>query len=301
MNQSINLHPGNFFQRLPVQDQMDLIALGTRKNLPKDQRLLHAGKVADDVTIVLEGRVKVSELSPEGREVILWFCFAGELVGMSEMLSGGARGLNALTCSPCEVLCVKQSEFEQFILQHPMAVKGIIDVLNYRLREISDVFLILTTGDVTTRVCQLLGRLSARYGSRCEASVRIDIPLTHQEMADMIGTSRQSVTTVLGILKRQGKIRVEQRTLYVQDLAWMDGVIAAVSSSQDVLANRNSKASTSARTTTASATARGDKAESSQREAAYRASPDQSAADQVTASTAPAAPKVRSPGIPVTR
>lgn len=225
MANAINMHPGNFFYRLPHLDKQELLSIGSKRLMPKDQRIFQAGNDSDDIYIVLEGRVKVSEISPEGKEVILWFCFAGELIGISEMVSGGSREMNALTCCPCVVLSIKQSEFEQYLQRRPAAAKGVIDVLTGRLRDLSDAFLILTTGDVYSRVSRLLGRLCLRYGTRDKQGLRIDLPLTHQEMADMIGSSRQSVTTVLGQLKREGRIRIAQRTICVEDLEWIDQVL----------------------------------------------------------------------------
>ena len=89
--------------------------------------------------------------------------------------------------------------------------------MGFRLREVSEVLMDITTSDVTSRVIKLLSRLGGLYGKSKDGEIYIDIPITHQEMADMIGTSRQSVTTVLGELKRQGMIRIKQRTIFIHN------------------------------------------------------------------------------------
>ena len=101
----------------------------------------------------------------------------------------------------------------------------VIDLLSCRLRVLGDILTNLATDDASSRIIKLLLRLCARYGrlgSRCgilgedrDDRVCLDIPLTHQEIADMLGTSRQTVTTVMGELKRCGVLHMQQRHMHV--------------------------------------------------------------------------------------
>lgn len=235
--------PTNFFSRLNRHDKQTLLNVGIRRRFAKDEMVFHAGSPSDDVYILLDGRVKVFELSKEGKEVILWFCFPGELFGLSEILRRGAREVNAQACSHVDVLSIKCNDFEKYIQQHPHLALQVIELLSYRLRELSDVLLNLASDDVTSRVIKLITRLSARYGKPLGDGVHLDIALTHQEMADMIGTSRQTVTTVLGMLRKKGILRMEQRTIYIQDTQWIENAVGKsslpVSSSATINAMRN--------------------------------------------------------------
>lgn len=222
------MRPANFFSNLSSRDKTDLRRLGSRRIFEKDEMVFQVGTSSEDVYILLSGRVKVFELSCEGREVILWFCFPGELFGLSEVMKGGSREVNAYACGTVEVMSIRYADFEKFISTRPAAAMSVIDVLGSRLRELGDVLLNLASDDVTSRVIKLITRLSARYGKRMNNGVYLDIPLTHQEMADMIGTSRQTVTTVLGNLKRKGILRIEQRTIYIQDPEWVEKIASGV-------------------------------------------------------------------------
>jgi CRP/FNR family transcriptional regulator, cyclic AMP receptor protein len=222
MNDPINVRSADFYSNLSPEDKCELGKIGYKRFVDKDQLVFQAGKCSEDVYILLDGRIKIYELSCEGREVILWFCFPGELFGLSEVMKRGLREVNAQSCSRCQVLSIRQTDFEAYMLTRPAVAKGVIDVLSCRLRELSDVLLNLASDDVTSRVIKLITRLSARYGRSTEKGIYLDIPLTHQEMADMIGTSRQTVSTVIGNLKRKGILRNEQRTIYIQDQEWVD-------------------------------------------------------------------------------
>ena len=214
----------DFLNSLSQQDRAELFALGCKKSFAKDEMIFHVGSSSDDVFILLDGRVKIYELSAEGKEVILWFCFSGEIFGLAEVLRREDREVNALSCSSAEVLSIKRSDFQSFLRTHPDVSQLVIELLSGRLRELGDVLLNLASDDVTSRVIKLITRLGARYGKPNGEGVFLDIPLTHQEMADMIGTSRQTVTTVLGNLKKQGVLRTEQRTIYIQNAQFFESM-----------------------------------------------------------------------------
>ena len=212
----------DFFHCLPDSQQKQLLSLGVKRRFNRDEMIFQAGSSSDDVFILLEGRVKIFQLSCDGKEVILWFCFPGEIFGLAEVVRNGSREVNALACSSIELLTIKQADFRHYLLSNPAAAVSVIELMSGRLRELGDVLLNLASEDVRSRVIKLLTRLAARYGKRQERQICLNIPLTHQEMADMIGTSRQTVTTVLGDLRRSGFLRTEQRNIIIVHSNWVE-------------------------------------------------------------------------------
>lgn len=218
----------DLLSQLSSSEKAALFDLGTRKMYTKDEMIYNVGSTSEDIYIVLDGRIKIFELSKEGKEVILWFCFPGEIFGLSDALSrqrNGTRDLNAQSCSYVELISIKHDDFLGFLKLNPAVSINVIDILSYRLRELGSVLLNLASDDVTSRVAKLIARLATRYGKSNAGQIFIDIPLTHQQMADMIGTSRQTVTTVLGSLKRKGILKIEQRNIIVCDYHWLDRML----------------------------------------------------------------------------
>lgn len=210
------IRPFDFLSSLDQQVKLSLVELGEKRVFSKDQLIFNAGTLVDNVYILLDGRVKIFQLSPLGKEIILWFCFSGEIFGLAEMLHNQRREVYSQACSDVEVLLINKNQFKQFLVEHPQVSLKVIDWLSCRLRELGDVLLNLASDDVTSRVIKLITRLSARYGKLVDDVIHLDIPLTHQEIADMIGASRQTVTAVLGKLKREGILRIENRAIYIQ-------------------------------------------------------------------------------------
>lgn len=202
--------------RLPAQDAADLIAMAQVKTLAKNELVFHAGGPGNHVYFLRRGRVKIYQPSAYGKEVILWFCFSGDMFGLAEVAQGEGRIVNAVACEASEVLCVSQAHFSEFMLSHPASSLIILQVLSCRLRTLGDVIVNLVNDDVQTRIMKLILRMSARFGVRVSQDIHLDIQLTHQEIADMVGTTRQTVTSVLSQLQRRGLLRLENRRIRIE-------------------------------------------------------------------------------------
>jgi len=208
--------PSDFLGKLSPEDRAAVLALADARTFRRHAPVFQAGSPGENVYILVHGRVKIFALSPLGKQVILWFCFPGEVFGLAEMPRGGRREVYAEACADSTVLSIPQQEFKAFLAGHPDSAMRVIELLSCRLRTLGDMLLNLTSDDVSTRVVKLLIRLSARYGRRIATEdVCLDIDLTHQDIADMIGTSRQTVTSVLSGLRRQGAVRVENHHIHI--------------------------------------------------------------------------------------
>jgi CRP-like cAMP-binding protein len=208
--------PSNFLAQLDAEAASALLGIATVAHYAKGDFVFRSGGPGNNVYFLRSGKVKIHQLSPLGREVILWFCFPGEIFGLAEVARGGGRVVSAQVSEPSEVLAVSQEKYKDFLESHPAAAMLSLQVLSSRLRILGEMFVNLVLDDVNTRVAKLILRLSARYGTRVGKEIFLNIPLTHQEIADMVGTSRQTVTTILGELKRQGVLAIDNRRIHIE-------------------------------------------------------------------------------------
>ena len=208
--------PSNFLAQLGEEDYSALLEIATTQHYARGDFVFRSGASGINVYFLRAGKVKIHQLSPAGREVILWFCFPGEIFGLAEVARGGGRVVNAQACEASEVLAVAQEQFRAFLDHHPRIAMLSMQVLSSRLRVLGEMFVNVVADDVNTRIAKLIVRLSARYGTRSGKEVFLNIPLTHQEIADMVGTSRQTVTTVLSALKRQGVLSIDNRRIHIE-------------------------------------------------------------------------------------
>ncbi|HYA36954.1 MAG TPA: Crp/Fnr family transcriptional regulator [Candidatus Methylomirabilis sp.] len=211
--------------RLSAHDRDDLLHIAAQRNAAKGELIFQAGSPGNNVYFLESGRVKIYHLSLTGKEILLWFCVPGEVFGLAEAChSGGGRQVYAETCESSRVLSVRQEDFKTYLAAHPAAALLVNDVLACRLRSLGNVIQSLVASDVNERVAQLLVRLAANHGRRVpNGDVYLDIRLTHQEMANMIGTTRQSVTSALNALRRLGVLDFDDRhRLYIHSERLLD-------------------------------------------------------------------------------
>ncbi len=205
----------DFINKLSMFDKDALLKISEQRYFSKSQLVFSAGTESEYVYILKTGQVKIYELSSHGKEVILWFCFPGEVFGLSEITRGARRSVYAQTCAPSNVYLIKRFAFNNFLLQHPDASMAIIGLLSCRLRGLSDMLTNLTSDDVTSRIIKLLIRMSMLYGAQKQDTLCLNIHLTHQEIADMVSSTRQTVSSIISQLKKEGLLFIENNSIYI--------------------------------------------------------------------------------------
>ncbi len=220
--------PSDFWGNLTPAVRADLDKLGARARFRKQDMVFRAGSGGRDVYVLMSGRVKVYALSPVGRAVTLWFCLPGEVFGLAEMAHSSPRMVYAEACTDAEVLILPCDRLRARLLADAATAMLLVDMLSCRLRQLSDGMLNLIADDVDTRVAKLLLRLHARYGRPLESGgFLLDLPLTHQEMADMIGTTRQSVSSAITHLRQRGLLTTTGHRLCLMDPERLAGTTSA--------------------------------------------------------------------------
>lgn len=208
--------PSNFLAQLEPAEHADLLAIARTRSRARGEAVFSAGEPGSQVFFLRSGKVKIGQLSPLGREVILWFCFPGEVFGIAEVARGGERVVNAVACVDSELLVVPQTEFVRYLAERPHAALLSMQVLSSRLRVLGEMFVNLVSDDVNTRIAKLILRMSARYGTRVGREIVLNIPLTHQEIADMTGTTRPTVTATLSALRQQRVLSIDNRRIRIE-------------------------------------------------------------------------------------
>ncbi|MGB5834560.1 MAG: Crp/Fnr family transcriptional regulator [Thiohalocapsa sp.] len=226
MNEPWYLTPSDFLGNLGESDRDQFFLLGDSRNYVKDAFVFRAGDPGRNMYVLRQGRAKIFKVSLSGKEVILWFCFPGEVFGLAEASRGGSRDVYAQVCTDAVIHRIPRQDFSTFIEERPRVAMQVIDLLSCRLRVLGDMLTNLATDDATSRVIKLLLRMCSRYGrinNGCgllgespDGGICLDIPLTHQEMSDMLGTSRQTVSTIMSELKKRGVLQTGHRHMHVE-------------------------------------------------------------------------------------
>ena len=160
--------------------------------------------------------MKIAQLSKIGREMILWFCLPGDVFGLAAMPGLGPRLVYAQACTQTAARCMNRDAFLSFLLGNPRVSIELVNLLLGRLYSVCDGLLNVSEDTAENRLRRLLARLGHRYGRRIGEELSLDFPITQQEIADMIGASRQTTSSLLNRLKHAGEIRVERRKIFLR-------------------------------------------------------------------------------------
>ena len=207
-----------FWEGLDPATVEGLRAAGTRRRYPRGTTMLNEGDIAGRVMIVEAGRVKISSLSPEGRETILAVRGPGQLLGELSVIDGKPVSASASALDDVEVTSIPAQGFLELMGRDGRAALRLIRILTERLRDAD-----LKRGefgslDAVTRVARRLVEMAERFGNESPAGVRIDLPLSQEDIAGWTGSSRESVAKALQALRARGLIETHRKGITVLDL-----------------------------------------------------------------------------------
>ena len=167
---------------------------------------------------MLSGRVKVSTLTEDGKEVVLAFRGPGDLLGELAAIDGEPRSATVEAIEPAEAIAIAAAGFRSFLITHPEVSVLLLQMLSRRLRDADRVRVEYGAHDTVGRVAARLVDLVERYGEPVEDGARIGLPLSQEELAGWTGASREAVSKALQTLRAVGWVRTERRRITVLDL-----------------------------------------------------------------------------------
>jgi CRP-like cAMP-binding protein len=200
---------------------------GTAIDYPRGQLIFSSGEVADRVYFIQKGLIKIYYLAGDGRRVTVALRHPGEFVGLAEALCGMERICFAEAVEDVNILVFKRDDFLKLLTSKPALAVKIAQILGKRIREAQNTIYEIVSWPVAGRLALLLLKLAERTETTGKMElVEINLRLTHEEIACMIGTSRPTVTTLLNTFKQEGAITVEGREIKTirpaKLLKWID-------------------------------------------------------------------------------
>ena len=204
------------FSELSDEDITSLAHLAIRKRYPKDTVVFFENEEGDFFFTITEGRIKVTILGDDGREVILSVLGPGDFFGEMALLDNEPRSATAIAVEESELLSLHRNDFQTVLNDNKSITSALIRVLSARLRRANHQISTLALLDVYGRVARVIVDMAREEGKRLRDGRIAFRRATHQEIANRIGTTRETVTRMLKDLERQGLIHVEGKEIIVQ-------------------------------------------------------------------------------------
>jgi CRP-like cAMP-binding protein len=191
---------------------------GIRRDFAAGEALIHEGVAPGRVLKLVSGRVKIVTTSSDGREAVLAFRGPGEVLGELAAIDGGTASATVIAVDEVETIAATVPAFKQHLLDHPEDALFLMTHLVERLREADARRSEFGRSDTLGRVAARLHELASDYGAAEGGGVRIDLPITQEDLAAWVGASREGVNKALQQLRGLGCIAVERRSITVLDV-----------------------------------------------------------------------------------
>lgn len=208
----------DIFSHVSEADVQWLESQSKMRRLKKGEPVYLPSQSADGVLLVAKGRVKICHITPEGKQSILSFIDEGEMFGELALIDCQKREEYAEAAEAATLVLIPQMAIRQIVQKYPDIVIGVTKLIGMRRQRIERRLRNLLFRSNRERVIHLLLELAEKYGRLTPEGLDLNIRLSHQEMASIIGSTRETVTVVLGQLQGEGLIKIARRRISIRDL-----------------------------------------------------------------------------------
>ncbi|WP_281269618.1 Crp/Fnr family transcriptional regulator [Phytoactinopolyspora halophila] len=215
------LRSAPLFRELNDEAAAALRASMVEVHLDRGEVVFREGDDGDRVYVVTAGKIKLGRTAQDGRENLLALLGPGQMFGELSLFDPGPRSATATAVTETSLLGLGHSDLVPLLTGRPEVARGLLLQLASRLRRSNDTLADLVFSDVPGRVAKQLLDLSTRFGVPSEEGVRVVHDLTQEELAQLVGASRETVNKALADFVARGWLRLEQRSVVLLDVERM--------------------------------------------------------------------------------
>jgi CRP/FNR family cyclic AMP-dependent transcriptional regulator len=186
--------------------------------VPKGDVLFHEGEPGDRMYVILDGKVKLGQTSSDGRETLLGVLGPGEMFGELSLFDPGQRTSTATALTDCTVLGMGNEQLKPWLAGRPEVAAALLQALARRLRRTNEAMADLVFSDVPGRVAKALMDLGEKFGTVTPEGLMVTHDMTQEELAQLVGASRETVNKALADFAQRGWIRLESRQVLILDV-----------------------------------------------------------------------------------
>jgi CRP-like cAMP-binding protein len=208
-------------------DELDLLLRATTtKKLDARQTLFRKGDAGNQLYAIASGSLKVMATGADGRDVLFTLLGAGDVIGEISILDGGERSASAVAFEPTELLVLHRRELIPFLEQHPHIAIGLAGVLAAMVRRLSERAEDRQTMPLAGRMAKRLLALAEQHGQRPIVGGPVEIRLPQQDLADLVGATRESVNKLLRGWEEQGIVGLGRGRVVLKRPADLEAIVS---------------------------------------------------------------------------
>jgi CRP-like cAMP-binding protein len=205
----------DLFDQISIQDLDEIASTAKQRNYKKNTYLFHQGDPARRFCVLVKGKVKLTQLTEDGQQIILRYVSPGEAFAVIAVLSKIPYPVTATAVNQVSVLAWEDDVMLNLMHKYPQLAINSLSILANRIQEFQDRFRELATERVERRVARALTRLASQTGRKLEHGILIDITLTRQDLAEMTGTTLYTVSRILSQWEKDGLVSSQREQVTI--------------------------------------------------------------------------------------
>ncbi|SMC73619.1 Crp/Fnr family transcriptional regulator [Rhizobium sp. RU36D] len=219
---------------LPLFDRMQddeldrLLQHASSRRVPQGETVFEQGSPALSFYLLLHGRLKVTQVTPDGQQIIVRVVHPGDLFGFAKALQRPDYPGTAIAAAESVTLGWPTDLWPNFVEHNPRLAVSAMQTIGQRLEEAHMRIREMSTQEVERRVAHTILRLARKAGRREETGIRIDFPISRQDIAEMTGTTLHTVSRILSAWEGKGLVEGGRQKLLVKDAAALEELAEAV-------------------------------------------------------------------------
>ena len=196
----------DLFDQISPQDLNEIASAATHRDFDKNAYLVHQGDPADQFCILVSGKVKLSQITEDGQQIIMRYVSPGEAFAVIAVLSKIPYPVTASAVDQVSLLTWGEQTMLELMERYPRLAINSLSLLAAHIQEFQDRFRELATERVERRIARALLRLAKQTGRKLDHGILIDFPLTRQDLAEMTGTTLYTVSRTLSQWEKDGLV-----------------------------------------------------------------------------------------------
>jgi CRP-like cAMP-binding protein len=205
------------FEKMSEEELDDILASATSRRYPVGEAVFEQGQTAEQFFVLLHGRLRVTQVTPEGQQVIVRMVNPGDLFGIAKALRRPDYPGTATAVSESIALAWPMAQWNVFMDRHPALAVNAMQTMGSRLQEAHTRLREMATEEVERRVAHAVLRLANQSGRKESEGIRIDFPVSKQDIAEMTGTTLHTVSRILTAWESAGLVQGGRQKLLVRD------------------------------------------------------------------------------------
>lgn len=194
-----------------------------RRSYKKGEMIFFEGDISDKLYVINSGKVKVFKYTKEGKEQILYIVSSGDFLGDLSLLKKDEFKFNAEALEDVSICQLTKDDFDSVVRENPEIALKILEVLYERIFKLENLVQSLSTKDIEIRISGLLLGLIKDFGEPQGNIIKLDLPLSREDMANYIGVTRETISRKLNSMQEEGIITLQgNKTIILNDLEYLE-------------------------------------------------------------------------------